>query len=71
MALKPGDNSFHETSLHPEGNFVQYDLEIVPDEDTSLENNRASAVASPGTATGRTKSSSKARVQRLCERAST
>ena len=46
VTLKPGDNTFRETSLHPEGNFVQYDVEIVPAADTSLENNRASAVAS-------------------------
>ena len=46
MTLKPGDNLFREAGLHPEGNFVQYDVEIVPTEDTILENNRASAVAS-------------------------
>ncbi len=46
MALNPGDNSFREAGLHPEGNFVQYDVEIVPASDTLLENNRASAVAS-------------------------
>ena len=46
MALKPGDNTFREAGLRPEGNFVQYDVEIVPAADTSLENNRASAVAS-------------------------
>ena len=45
MALKLGDNTFRETGLHPEGNFIQYDVEIVPAADTSLENNRASAVA--------------------------
>ncbi len=46
VTLKPGDNSFREPGLRPEGNFVQYDVEIVPAADTSLENNRASAVAS-------------------------
>ncbi len=46
MALKRGENSFREAGLRPEGNFVQYDVEIVPAADTSLENNRASAVAS-------------------------
>ena len=46
MELKPGDNTFREPGLHPEGNFVQYDVEIVPAQDTSLENNRATAVAS-------------------------
>ncbi|MEO6740300.1 MAG: VWA domain-containing protein, partial [Chthoniobacteraceae bacterium] len=46
MTLKPGDNSFREPGLHPEGNFVQYDVEIVPESDTLIENNRASAVAS-------------------------
>ena len=44
--LQPGDNTFREPGLHPDGNFVQYDVEIVPAEDTSLENNRATAVAS-------------------------
>ena len=46
VALKPGDNTFRESSLRPEGNFIQYDIEVVPSADTSLENNRASAVAS-------------------------
>ncbi len=45
MALKPGDNTFREAGLHPEGNFIHYDVEIIPAADTSLENNRASAVA--------------------------
>ncbi len=46
IPVKPGDNPFREAGLHPEGSFVQYDVEIVPAEDTLLENNRASAVAS-------------------------
>ena len=46
MAVKPGDNPFREPGLHPEGNFVQYDVEIIPADDTLLENNRASVVAS-------------------------
>ncbi len=45
VVLKPGDNAFREAGLHPEGNFIHYDVEIVPSADTSLENNRASAVA--------------------------
>ncbi len=46
MDLKPGDNPFSAPALRPDGSFVQYDVEIFPNEDTSLENNRASAVAS-------------------------
>jgi uncharacterized membrane protein len=46
MPLQPGDNTFREAGLHPEGNFIPYDVEIIPAADTSLENNRASAVAS-------------------------
>ena len=46
MELKPGDNLFRAPSLRPEGSFVQYEVEVVPEKDTSLENNRAIAVAS-------------------------
>jgi uncharacterized membrane protein len=46
MELKIGDNELRVPSLRPEGNFVPLDVEVVPEQDTSLENNRASAVAS-------------------------
>ena len=46
IALKPGENILHEPGLRPQGNFVPYDVELVPAADTSLENNRATAVAS-------------------------
>jgi len=46
MELKPGDNAFRAPSLRPDGSFVQYEVEVVPEQDTSLENNRAKAVAS-------------------------
>jgi uncharacterized membrane protein len=46
MDIKPGDNTFRETGLHPDGNFVPFEVEVVPAGDSSLENNRASAVAS-------------------------
>jgi Ca-activated chloride channel homolog len=46
MELKPGDNPFLAPSLRPEGSFVQFDVEVIPEQDTSLENNRGLAVAS-------------------------
>ncbi len=46
MELHPGDNAFVAPSLHPEGSFVPFDVEIIPEQDTSIENNRATAVAS-------------------------
>jgi uncharacterized membrane protein len=44
--LKTGANEFRAPSLHPEGSFVPIEVEIVPEQDTSIENNRGSAVAS-------------------------
>jgi Ca-activated chloride channel homolog len=44
--LKPGNNDFRVPSLRPDGSFVPFEVEIVPDLDTSIENNRGSAVAS-------------------------
>ena len=46
MDLKIGDNAFRAPSLRPSGNFVPFELEVIPEQDTSLENNRAAAVAS-------------------------
>ncbi len=46
MELKIGDNDFRAPGLKPDGNFVQYEVEIVPEQDTAIENNRAIAVAS-------------------------
>jgi uncharacterized membrane protein len=46
MDLQPGDNPFRAAALRPDGSFVQFDVEIIPEQDTSLENNRATAVAS-------------------------
>jgi uncharacterized membrane protein len=46
IQIKPGDNDFQVPSPHPEGSFVPYDLEVVPDKDTSIENNRSTVVAS-------------------------
>jgi uncharacterized membrane protein len=46
IALKPGDNSFRQPGLRPDGSFVQFDLELLPADDTLIENNRGSAVAS-------------------------
>ncbi len=46
LELKSGDNVFRAPSLRPDGSFVQYEVEVVPEQDTSLENNRAMAVAS-------------------------
>lgn len=44
--LKPGDNAFRASGMRPEGSFVQYEVEVIPTADTSLENNKAMAVAS-------------------------
>ncbi len=46
LDLKPGDNELRVPSLKPEGSFVPFDIEVIPAQDTSLENNRATAVAS-------------------------
>jgi Ca-activated chloride channel family protein len=44
--LKPGEQTFRAPDLRPEGSFVPYELELIPDQDTLLENNRAKTVAS-------------------------
>jgi Ca-activated chloride channel homolog len=46
IELKPGDNDFRAPGLRPDGSFVPFEVEVVPEQDTSVENNRASAVAS-------------------------
>ncbi len=46
MTLKVGDNEFRAPNLQPDGNFVPFDVEVLPDADTAPENNRASAIAS-------------------------
>lgn len=44
--LAVGDNEFRAPNLQPDGNFVPFELEVAPEQDTVPENNRASAVAS-------------------------
>lgn len=46
LALKPGDNEFRAPNLRAEGNFISYEVEVIPGEDTALENNRGVATAS-------------------------
>ena len=46
IVLKPGANNFRVPNLHADGNFISYEVEVVPEQDTSLENNRAQATAS-------------------------
>lgn len=46
VTLKQGDNSFSTPNLRADGNFVTYEVEVVPAQDTALENNRAQATAS-------------------------
>ena len=46
MTLKAGDNEFRAPNLQPDGNFVPFEIEVIPEQDTAPENNRASAVAS-------------------------
>ena len=46
VELKVGDNEFRAPSLQPDGNFVPFEMEVVPALDTAPENNRASAIAS-------------------------
>ena len=46
LALKPGDNEFRVPGLTPDGNFVPFEVEVLPEQDTVPDNNRASAVAS-------------------------
>jgi uncharacterized membrane protein len=46
LTLKQGDNPFTAPNLRADGNFVTYEVEIVPAQDTALENNRAQTTAS-------------------------
>lgn len=46
LTLTPGVNEFRVPNLQPEGTFVSYEVEVVPAQDTSVENNRAIATAS-------------------------
>jgi hypothetical protein len=46
LPLQPGDNEFRAPNLHADGNFISYEVEVVPAQDTSVENNRAQATAS-------------------------
>jgi uncharacterized membrane protein len=46
MALKPGDNEFRAPNLQADGNFISYEVEVLPALDTVAENNRATATAS-------------------------
>lgn len=46
LELKAGDNEFRAPNLKADGNFISYELEIIPALDTTTENNRASATAS-------------------------
>ncbi len=46
VTLKPGDNAFAAPNLTADGNFITYELEVIPAQDTLLENNRAQATAS-------------------------
>lgn len=45
LTLKPGANSFTVPNLRADGTFVTYEVEIIPAQDTLLENNRAQATA--------------------------
>ncbi len=46
VSLKPGDNEFLAENLRAEGNFISYEVEVIPAQDTALENNRGTATAS-------------------------
>lgn len=46
VTLKVGDNDFRKASLQADGNFISYEVEVVPAQDTAMENNRAQATAS-------------------------
>jgi uncharacterized membrane protein len=46
LELKPGDNEFRAPNLRAQGNFISYEVEVIPAEDTALENNRGVATAS-------------------------
>ena len=46
ITLHPGDNEFRAPNLKADGNFISYEVEVVPALDTIAENNRAAATAS-------------------------
>lgn len=46
LTLKPGNNEFRARNLEADGNFISYEVEVAPSQDTSAENNRAQATAS-------------------------
>jgi uncharacterized membrane protein len=46
VALKPGVNEFRASNLKADGSFIAYEVEVVPERDTAVENNRAQATAS-------------------------
>ncbi|MEO8351256.1 MAG: VWA domain-containing protein, partial [Chthoniobacteraceae bacterium] len=46
LELQPGDNRFEAANLQADGSFITYEVEVIPAQDTALENNRAQATAS-------------------------
>ena len=46
VALKEGGNEFRAPNLVPEGSFLTYEVEVLPEQDTAVENNRGQATAS-------------------------
>jgi uncharacterized membrane protein len=46
LTLQVGDNEFRAPNLKADGNFIAYEVEVVPATDTATENNRAAATAS-------------------------
>ena len=46
VALKSGDNEFRAANLRAEGSFISYEIEVIAERDTAVENNRAQATAS-------------------------
>jgi uncharacterized membrane protein len=46
VTLQPGDNEFRAPNLKADGNFISYEVEVIPASDTAAENNRAVATAS-------------------------
>ena len=46
VALKAGGNEFRAANLRAEGSFISYEIEVIPERDTAVENNRAQATAS-------------------------
>ncbi len=46
VSLQPGNNEFRAPNLKADGNFISYEVEVIPALDTASENNRAAATAS-------------------------